>query len=337
MKKYTYKRVISLGMTMCLLTCVTVCSSENDDYYGEEITYSEDWEYEEGAEETDETYETDQDWEGEMTEEEWQDESEDYSDGFPYEEEDLGVTLMLPEEYMNAQGIMYFDVTDLSEREGVYYAQMNYTGIPADEVGNYYFLDDNEELINLETGEVMSMAELTQVYSDDESEVTYFAEEELFDEDGAVDSSFTSDAPIGYEAGQQLQNFTATCIDGSSFDLASYRGKVVIINLWATYCGPCVQELPHFVELYHQHEGDIGMLAVHANLTTEDVSDFLDQKGWDIQFTVDDQDESLFRIVNGSLALPQTIVLNRRGEVIYNRTGSVTPQMLEELYRQAAE
>ena len=146
-----------------------------------------------------------------------------------------------------------------------------------------------------------------------------------------------STAPIGYEIGNRLQDFEVTCIDGSTFNLADTKGKVVIINLWATYCGPCVKELPHFNDLYHEHEGDIAMLAVHANLTTEDVAAYIADKGWDIPFAIDDADETIFGIVNGSMALPQTIVLNRKGEVIYNQVKSVSPEVLEMLYEQAAE
>ena len=146
-----------------------------------------------------------------------------------------------------------------------------------------------------------------------------------------------SNAPIGFEVGNKLQDFEVTCLDGSTFNLADTRGKVVFINLWATYCGPCVKELPHFNELYHEHEGDIAMLAVHANMTTEDVSAYIAEKGWDIPFTIDDENETVFGIVNGSLALPQTIVLNRKGEVIYNQVKSITPEGLEMLYKEASE
>ena len=142
-----------------------------------------------------------------------------------------------------------------------------------------------------------------------------------------------SDAPVGYQ--ERLPDFEVTCIDGSTFDLADTRGKVVFINLWATYCGPCVKELPLFDKLYHENEDDIAMIAVHANLTTEDVPAYIREKGWDIPFAIDDSDETVFGIVNGSLALPQTIVLNRKGEVIYNQVGSVTEEVLETLYEQA--
>lgn len=146
-----------------------------------------------------------------------------------------------------------------------------------------------------------------------------------------------STAPIGYEVGNKLQDFTITCIDGSTFDLKQERGKVVFINLWATYCGPCVEELPHFSDLLKKHEGDIEILAVHANLTTEDVPKYLSDKGWGMKFAIDDENERIFGIVNGSMALPQTIVLNRKGEVVYNQVHSMTAEMLEQLYEEASK
>lgn len=143
-------------------------------------------------------------------------------------------------------------------------------------------------------------------------------------------------ATIGFEPGMELADFTMECLDGSEFHLADTRGKVVFINLWATYCTPCVQELPHFDALYQQHEGDIAMLAVHSSIVTDDPAEFLADKGWTIPFAVDTEDDMLWSIVDGSSTLPQTIVLDRNGIVIYNRKGSVTPEVLAALYEQAA-
>ena len=145
-----------------------------------------------------------------------------------------------------------------------------------------------------------------------------------------------SGAFIGFEPGMELADFTMECLDGSSFHLADTRGKVVFINLWATYCTPCVQELPHFDALYQQHEGDIAMLAVHSSIVTDDPAEFLADKGWTIPFAVDTEDDMLWSIVDGSSTLPQTIVLDRNGVVIYNQKGSVTPEVLAALYEQAA-
>nr|MCR5734829.1 redoxin family protein [Lachnospiraceae bacterium] len=149
-------------------------------------------------------------------------------------------------------------------------------------------------------------------------------------------SDKTGDAPFGYNVGEQLEDFTAKCFDGSTFRLADQKGKVVVINLWATWCGPCVQELPLFNEFYDRHGDDAAVIACHSKLVTDDVEKFLSDKGWDMPFTVDDEENGIFEKTNGSGVLPQTIVLNRKGEVIYNEIRSVTSEMLEQLYEQAA-
>ena len=157
----------------------------------------------------------------------------------------------------------------------------------------------------------------------------------------AEEVSFESRAPIGYEVGQQLQDFTVSTFDGGEFHLADHRGQIVIINLWGTYCTPCVQELPEFEKLCEEHEGEVAILAVHSSMTGDvEPQDYVVSKGWDkwdIDFTLDDDNDTIFGIVNGSTTLPQTIVLNRRGEVIYNMARSLTPEMLGALYKQADE
>ena len=147
---------------------------------------------------------------------------------------------------------------------------------------------------------------------------------------------YESSAEPGYNVGERLPDFTAECLDGSTFTLSEYKGKVVFINLWATWCGPCVAELPYFNEFYHEHGDDVAMLACHSPLVSEDVKEFLEDKGWDIPFTIDTDGEGVFKVTGGSNTLPQTIVLNRKGEVIYNEIRSVNHEMLEKLYEQAS-
>ena len=146
--------------------------------------------------------------------------------------------------------------------------------------------------------------------------------------------SFDSDAPVGHEVGQQLPDFTLECYDGSEFHLADARGKIVFINLWATHCTPCIHELPYFSELYAAHEGDIAMIAVHSKLVTADPVAFIADKGFAMPFATD-TDDAVNAIVGGTGTLPQTIVLNRKGEVVYNQIGSVTPEVLASLYDEA--
>ena len=153
-------------------------------------------------------------------------------------------------------------------------------------------------------------------------------------EPAAVQSE--EEIPVGFEAGQQLEDFSISCFDGSTFTLSEKRGKVTFINLWATYCTPCVKELPHFDALYREHRDDIAVLAVHSSVVTDDPEAYLADKGYEIPFAMDTEDDKLWSIVNGSSTLPQTIVLDRDGVVIYNRKGAITPEALEALYQQAS-
>ncbi|MBR4710390.1 MAG: TlpA family protein disulfide reductase [Clostridia bacterium] len=142
---------------------------------------------------------------------------------------------------------------------------------------------------------------------------------------------FLSDAPYGCREGEQLPNFSITLTDGTVFTLSACRGRAVFLNLWATWCTPCVAELPYFDRLRQDHPNDVFVLAVHSGIVNDDdLQAFLAENPYGIAFAVD-TDDSVTESVGGSLMLPQTVVLNRRGEVVFNRTGSVTPGMLEEL------
>ena len=149
-------------------------------------------------------------------------------------------------------------------------------------------------------------------------------------------AGYESSAPIGHEVGQQLKEFALQCYDGSEFHLSDTRGKVVFINLWATYCTPCIHELPFFSELYAAHEDDVAIIAVHSKLVTMDPAAFLSDKDYTMPFATD-TDDAVTNIVGNTGTLPQTVVLNRKGEVIYNQVGSITPEVLAALYEEAGK
>ena len=152
----------------------------------------------------------------------------------------------------------------------------------------------------------------------------------------AEEDPYASTAPAGTAVGEQMADFTADLIDGSSFHLADQRGKVVIINMWATYCGPCVQELPGFQDFLQTHEEDAAVLIIHASDPLEDVPEFLEKKGITLPCAVDSMDDYLYTLCGASPSiLPQTVILNRKGEIIYNQTGSMTRELLDELYEKA--
>ena len=147
---------------------------------------------------------------------------------------------------------------------------------------------------------------------------------------------YDTDAPIGHAVGQQAPDFTLTTVDNQPFTLRDHRGQATVLNLWATWCGPCVKELPHFDRLAREHADDVAVLAIHSDLITDDVMEYLSHYDYSMPFAVDETGEVIASL-GGSTMLPQTIVLDRYGVVIYNQVGSMTYEALTELAEAALQ
>ena len=131
----------------------------------------------------------------------------------------------------------------------------------------------------------------------------------------------------GARVGERLPDFTVSCLDGSSFALSGQRGKVVVINLWATWCTPCVKELPNFDRLSRERGEDVAVLALHSPPVTADVAEYLSAFSYTMPFAVDETGE-LAALLGASTVLPQTLILNGEGLVTYNRVGALSYEEL---------
>ncbi len=167
--------------------------------------------------------------------------------------------------------------------------------------------------------------------------------DEIQEPSGTVSSSsvneWASDAPVGFEEGQQMADFTVDLAGGGIFRLADSRGRVTVINLWATWCGPCVQELPVFSEARDAHP-DVCVVAIHSPdiMIEEDVRAFVEAHAdLNLAFAMGAGAKEAYAAAGGSTVLPQTVVLNARGEVIWNQKGRMTREKLEELILKAEE
>ena len=140
---------------------------------------------------------------------------------------------------------------------------------------------------------------------------------------------------IGTAVGDILPDFRTDLLGGGEFHLADCLGQVVIINFWATTCAPCIEELPGYEQLKETHP-EVNILAIHHRIGAKKAEEFLADKGWDhLDFALDSKEKGLFTLLGVSDAMPQTIVLNKKGEVIYNAQAPLTLAQLEALVEQA--
>lgn len=117
--------------------------------------------------------------------------------------------------------------------------------------------------------------------------------------------------------------------------IAKHRGKIVVLNFWATWCGPCREEFPDLVRIYDERKKDLVVLSVSLD-EPEDrdkVIAFLqEQKAQFPAYIEASRDFDAF--VNAvhpqwSTAIPATFVYNRKGKRVFSRVGKITYEQLQ--------
>ena len=114
-------------------------------------------------------------------------------------------------------------------------------------------------------------------------------------------------------------DFNLTDTHGNEWRLSDLRGKVVILNYWATWCGPCRSEFPHYQDLVDSYASadDVGFLAITTDKDPSETREFLDETGYRFTVLFDKGSETDFR-VNG---LPTHIILGPEGRIQYKSSG----------------
>ena len=111
------------------------------------------------------------------------------------------------------------------------------------------------------------------------------------------------------QTGKAAPDFTVS--DGAStVHLADYRGKVVLLNFWATWCAPCVQEMPGLLQL-HRERPDIAILAISVDEDADAYTSFIANRHVNL-ITVRDPNESAAKLYH-SEAWPETYIIDKQG------------------------
>jgi peroxiredoxin len=125
----------------------------------------------------------------------------------------------------------------------------------------------------------------------------------------------------GKDSGDTAPDFALASLDGQEIRLSNYRGKVVILDFWATWCQPCRLELPHFIEMYHEF-GDQGVEIIGVSLdriSSREVASFV--KEWKIPYVVVMGTGEVVNSYGGIRGIPTTFIIDKSGKICRKYVG----------------
>lgn len=135
--------------------------------------------------------------------------------------------------------------------------------------------------------------------------------------------------------GDVAPEFTAPLVDGSSFTLSENSGKVILLNFWATWCGPCVGEMPAFQDLYEEYGDEVVILAVNCMEDQETVDRFIEETGYDFPIAYDEDGTVSFTYP--SSGIPYTLVIGKDGIVKQIYVGAADAKTQYQIYKAAID
>jgi thiol-disulfide isomerase/thioredoxin len=122
--------------------------------------------------------------------------------------------------------------------------------------------------------------------------------------------------------------FSLTDITGKPLKLSDYQGKVVALDFWATWCGPCRIEIPGFIELQKRYASQgFAMIGISMDDSPEPVVDFYKQL--QMNYPVAIGNDRLGELYGGMLGLPTTFLIGRDGRIYAKHVGAYDPSVFE--------
>ena len=124
-------------------------------------------------------------------------------------------------------------------------------------------------------------------------------------------------------------SLTMQTIDGELLEMSDLRGKVVLVNFWATWCGPCREEIPYLARLTERYPEHLVVIGVSEDAGGVDmVEAFADQYG--VNYPIVMSTPEIKRAFPGVFALPTSFVVDPDGQMVQTHVGLISPVILEQ-------
>jgi thiol-disulfide isomerase/thioredoxin len=122
-------------------------------------------------------------------------------------------------------------------------------------------------------------------------------------------------------------DFKLTSLDGKPLTIAALQGKVIILNFWATWCGPCRAEIPDLIALQDRYKGRLQIIGLNVDDEEADIQQYVQEMGINYPVAMTSND---VRIQFGGIpALPTSFVLDTEGRVVQKHVGLWNPAVYE--------
>ncbi|MED4446896.1 redoxin domain-containing protein [Bacillus thuringiensis] len=136
----------------------------------------------------------------------------------------------------------------------------------------------------------------------------------------------------GIEIGKSAPDFELTKLDGTNVKLSDLKGKKVILNFWATWCGPCQQEMPDMEAFYKEHKENVEILAINYTPSEkgggeEKVSNFAKEKGITFPVLLDKNIDvtTAYKVIT----IPTSYFIDTKGVIQDKFIGPMTQKEME--------
>tara|TARA_R110000824_G_scaffold281702_3_gene470011 strand:- start:87 stop:590 length:504 start_codon:yes stop_codon:yes gene_type:complete len=118
-------------------------------------------------------------------------------------------------------------------------------------------------------------------------------------------------------------NFTLRDINGQSYVLSEHRGEVIILNFWATWCGPCALELPHLNAIakeYAENNVSVVVVSIDAARNASRVRSYIRARNY-VFTALHDTDTTVVSQYHPSKTIPFTVIIDQKGAIVYQQVG----------------
>jgi thiol-disulfide isomerase/thioredoxin len=124
-------------------------------------------------------------------------------------------------------------------------------------------------------------------------------------------------------------HFTLKDMNGADVKLASFKGKVILLNFWATWCGPCKAEIPSLVELQHQYGDDLVVLGFSVDDPVEKMRPYAAQYKINYPLLVGNGREDVQDAFGPLFGIPVSVIIGRDGKIAKKHSGIATKAQFE--------